>query len=512
MKGPAGRAKDKPAWATLALISVSATLFPISLTGGAVAAPEIASSLHASAGSVAWVVNGYNLTFAAFMLAAGALGDLVGRRRVFRAGTALYGVGALVAAVAGSILLIDLARAAAGIGAAAALTNGASLLAARFDGVERMRAFGFFGTALGAGLALGPLVSGVLADSLGWRAVFLVPALIGLSVSLAAGVLQESRNPDAQRVDWAGTVTFTGGLFLLIFGLVEAPSHGWGSPLVLGSLAGFLALMAAFVVAEKRQRAPMFDLGLLRYPRFVGVLATAFAIALALLPLLVFLPTYLKAVEGFSAVQAGAVLLFFTVPTLLVPLAAAPLGRLMSLRTQLASALVIVAAGSAWLTVIAPHVALATLAGPLILTGIGIGLTFAVLDGAALSSVEVERVGMASGMFNAVRLTSDTAAAAIAGSLLISLTASQLTGRVADPQAAADAVNTGQHTTSLAVAGAYSDALHVVLWVAAGIALLTVPVLLATLRPENPSRSAGIPQGIGDVMAVISSNGVVERP
>jgi MFS family permease len=475
----------RPGWVTLTVICLAAMLFPVSLTGAAVATPAIAADLHAGAGSVQWVVYGYNLTFAAFMLAAGALGDLVGRRRIFRLGAGLFGTGILVGALADSIVLLDVARAVAGIGAGAALTNGAALLAARFDGPDRVRAFGLFGMSLGGGIALGPLIAGALVDGFDWRAVFAVPAVVGLSLALAGTLVEESRNPDAQRVDWAGTVTFTGGLFLLIFGLVEAPSHGWASTLVLLCLGGFVALMAGFVVAEQRQDAPMFDLGLLRYRRFVGVLATAVAVALALLPLLVFLPTYLSAVENYSAVHAGTILLFFTVPTLVVPLLAAPLTRVMHLRTQLIASLVIIAAGSAWLTVIEPHVALGTLAGPLIVMGVGIGLTLAVLDGAALSSVDVARAGMASGMFNTVRLTADTAAAAIAGSLLLSLTASWLTGHVADPHAVADAVNTGRFTTSAQAGAAFSDALHVVLWVTAAFALATIPVLLVTLRKSE---------------------------
>jgi MFS family permease len=484
--GPPVATGRRPAWVTLALVCVSVTLFPISLTGGAIAAPDIAHALHPSLSSVAWVVNAYNLTFAAFMLAAGALGDLVGRRRVFRLGTALFGLGLLVATLSSSIVLIDLARAAAGIGAAAGLTNGAALLAARFEDGERVRAFGLFGTGLGAGLALGPLVGGALVDAFGWRGVFAVPAAIGLAVAAGSFLLEDSRNPDARSVDWAGTVTFTGGLFLLVLGLVEAPSHGWGSTLVVLCLTGFVALMTTFVVAEHRQEAPMFDLELLRYRRFVGVLFTAVAVAVALLPVLLFLPTYLSAVDDFSAVHAGAILLLFTVPTLAVPMMAGPLAKVMHLRTQLATALAIIAAGSIWLTVIEPHVALGTLAGPLIVMGIGIGLTLAVLDGAALSSVDLSRVGMASGMFNTVRLTADTASAAVAGSLLLSLTASKLAGQVPDPHGAADAVNTGLYTTSAAIGGAYSDSLHVMLWVAAAFAIVTIPILLATIRRDEP--------------------------
>ncbi|MFI5756279.1 MFS transporter [Streptomyces sp. NPDC051569] len=470
---------------TLLLISLSVTLVPLSLTGPAVAIPDISGDLHPGVQSLQWVINGYNVMFASLMLAFGALADRVGRRRVFRAGVGLFGLAALVCALAPSIVFLDIARAAAGIGAAATLTSGSTLLAARFEGAERARAFGLFGTALGAGLAFGPLLSGAMLSVMGWRGVFAIPAVLGLIVALASRSLQESKNPEARPLDRPGTLTFTGGLFLLIFALVEAPALGWGSGLVIGSLIGCVLLLVGFVVVEHRQSAPMFDLSLLRYPGFVGVNVAVIVLAFSLLPLLVLLPTYFSAVEGFSAVRGGAVLLLFTGPAVIVSMLAARLALVISLRAQLSSAMVIMAAGMAWLTVIEPHVGLGTLASPLIVIGIGYGLTLAVLDGAAVSTVELARAGMASGMFNAMRLTADTAAAAVGGSLMISMTAAGLTGRVADPRAVADALNAGLHTTSLEAATVFSDAFHVILWIGAVTAVLTVPVLLFTLRPEK---------------------------
>ncbi|HEY0695123.1 MAG TPA: MFS transporter [Kribbella sp.] len=472
-----------PAWVVLVLVGVSVTLIPMALTGPAVAL-SIGRDLHADVRALQWVVNGYNLTFAASMLATGALADRVGRRRVYRLGTGLFGLGALVCTLASSIMVIHIARAAAGIGAAAAMTSGSALLAARFEGAARVRAFALFGTALGAGLAFGPLVSGALLAGVGWRGFFAIPAAFGLLVAVAARALGESRNPVARPVDMAGTVTFTGGLFLLILALVEAPSLGWDSGLVIGCLAGCVVLLAGFVLVEHLQRAPMFDLELLlRYPRFVGICAAAATLAFTLLPVVVFLPTYFSAVEGFSAVHAGAILLLFTGPTLIVPVLAGPLTALVPLRAQLVVAMLIVAGGDASLTIVlAPHSGLGSLAGPLLVTGTGFGLTLAVLDGAAVSSVELGRAGMASGMFNALRLTADTAAVAVAGSLLITITTGILTGRVPDPGAVADAVNTGVFTDSAFVTGAFTTAFHVVIWIAAGLALTMVPILMATLR------------------------------
>jgi MFS family permease len=488
LKVPSSHPRESPAWLTLLVVCASVALVPLSVTGPSVALPDIAHEMHPSVQSLQWVINAYNLTFASFMLAFGALADRIGRRRVFRMGIGLFGAGALGCTLANEVVFLDIARAVAGIGAAATLTAGSTLLAARFEGRDRVRAFGFFGTALGAGLAFGPLLSGVLLSALGWRWVFAVPAVLGLLIALVSRTQQESRNPDARPIDRAGTVTFTLSLFLLVLALVEAPAVGWLSPLVIGCLIGFVVLLGGFVLVEHRQRAPMFDLDLLRYRRFVGVNATAIALAFTLLPLLVLLPTYFSAVEGFSAIHAGSVLLFFTAPTLLVPLLTAPLTRSISLRAQLTTAMVVILGGALWLMVLEPHVGLGTLAGPLIVTGIGYGLTLGVVDDAAVSSVELSRAGMASGMFNAVRLTADTAAAAIAGSLLISVTSAQLAGHVANPHSVADALDSGVHTTMPLAASALTTAVHVVFFLAAGAALINIPIALRTLKPSPEHR------------------------
>ncbi|MFB7493327.1 MFS transporter [Streptomyces sp. NPDC056161] len=477
--------RQSPAWLTLLVVSVGVFLLPVALTGAGVALPDISSDLHPSSQSLQWVISGYNLSFASLMLAFGALADKFGRRRVFQAGVALFTASAIVCVLANSIILLDIARVTGGLGAGATLTAGSTLIASRFEGAQRARAFAVFGTALGAGLAFGPLISGGMLSAMNWRGVFAIPAVLGLVVTFLTPFLMESRNPHAKRLDLVGTVTFTGGLFLLIFALIEAPAFGWGSGPVIGSLIGCVLLLTTFYFAEKHQKNPMFDLALLRNSRFTGITITAVALAFTLLPLLVLLPTYFSAVEGYGALHAGAILVLFTAPTLVVPLLAAQLGRWFSVRTQLTTAMVFVAGGMAWLTTIEPHIGIGALAGPLLLTGVGYGITLAILDGAAVSTVELNRAGMAAGMFNAMRLTGDTAAAAVGGSLLISVTSSQLAGKVDNPEAVTDALNGGSHTTSATAADAFTTALHVVIWISAGFALVTVPILLRALRPEK---------------------------
>ncbi|MEV5546456.1 MFS transporter [Streptomyces sp. NPDC052309] len=493
--------KQAPSWVTLLLVSLAVFNIPVALTGAGVALPGVAEAFHPSTQLLQWVVVGYNVMFASLMLAFGTLADRIGRRRVFQFGITVFGIAAAVATFAPSIVVLDLARAVGGIGASAALTSGSTLIAARFHGPARVRAFGIFGTALGAGLAFGPLISGVMVSAIGWRGVFAVPAAVGLLVAALSPLLSESRNPAAQRLDWPGTLSFTAGLFLFIFALVQGPASGWTSPLVLGSFAAFIALMVLFYMVEKHHTTPMFDLSLLRHSRFMGISATAMALAFSLLPLLVLLPTYFSAVEGYSALHSGGILVLFTTPMLVMPLFATHMSRLLPLRTQLAGAMTLVAGGMAWLSVIGPGVGIGALAGPLLVAGFGYGVTLAVLDGAAVSSVELEQAGMAAGMFNAFRLTADTAAAAIGGSLLISITAAQLAGRVANADAVTEDLNGGVHTTLPVAAEAFTSALHVVIWLGAGLAAVTVPILLRTLRPQ-PQRSTVLASSASSAQAI----------
>ncbi|GAA0953491.1 hypothetical protein GCM10009560_76370 [Nonomuraea longicatena] len=201
-------------------------------------------------------MHGYNLTFASFMLACGALADRIGRRRVFTGGAVLFTAASAISAAVSDILLIDLARAAAGAGAAALLTSGSAILATTFEGAARTRVFAAVGIATGGGLAMGAMAAGVLADTLGWRSFFWVHAVLMALVLLAVPFMRESRGESAAKVDWYGTATFVGALFLLMLGTAEGPRWGWSSPEVLGLLAGAAVLLAVFVAVERRQRHP----------------------------------------------------------------------------------------------------------------------------------------------------------------------------------------------------------------------------------------------------------------
>ncbi|MGW5645410.1 MFS transporter [Saccharopolyspora sp. NPDC003752] len=492
----------------IALVAILLTLLilPTSVTGSGVALPHIGAETHASLDALQWAVHAYNLTFASFMLACGSLADLLGRRRVFTAGAALFAAASMVSAVATDIYLLDLARGIAGVGAAALLTSGSSILATTFGGAARTRVFAAVGITTGAGLALGAMAAGLLSDNLGWRSFFGSHGLLMLLVLLAVPFLRESRGAAGSTVDWAGTSTFVAGLFLLMLGVVEGPQWGWGSPGVLGLLAGSVLLMVLFVLVERRQRHPMFDLALLRSTRFVALCLIPVVVTFAFVILLPLLPNYLLVANRASSQAAGATMLLMTLPILVTPILANRLIRIGCVaRTVFALSLACLTIGVGWLAaILQPGVGVAALAGPLILLGVGLGLNFGLVDGAVLTVVPAESTGAAAGFLNTLRLGSEAVVIAAAGSALVDL----LGNRLGDgwsprypgtPEALANSVNSGDLGGPMSmlpggirpqffdfVTQSFTGAWQVVLWSSAAIcAALSVAIYAMLAEPER---------------------------
>ncbi|PYC72358.1 MFS transporter [Streptomyces tateyamensis] len=493
----------------LALVAVclAGGILPASLTGSSVALPGIGHDLHAGLVPLQWVVNSYNLTFGSFMLAAGSLADRIGRRRMFTLGTALFALCSLVSAFAGNVYLLDAVRALSGVGAAAVLTSGSALLAGLFQGPALGRAFGILGSAFGAGLALGPSTAGFLESAFGWRAVFLSHVVVTVLAMLLIPLIPASRERSAGGVDWLGTATFTGALFLLTLAMVEGPQLGWFSlGQVPAMLLGSLALLVAFVVTERRRAHPMFDLSLFRSPRFVAVCLMPVVLAFGFVSLLVLLPSWFVTADGLSTAQTGLVMMALTAPVLLLPAVAGSLAKRFSARVLLGLSLVLMAVGTAWLTVLHPGVGAGLLVGPLLLIGAGMGVAAGLLDAAAIGSVEPERAGMAAGMFNTMRLAGETVAIVIMSTVLVSLTGSRLDGKVgaAGGQAVADKLVGGDMSGALALvtgdrgaltqllAGGYSDALRLTLWALTAICLLSAVPITLLLRERKAAEAAEV--------------------
>ncbi|MGH3130062.1 MAG: MFS transporter, partial [Gaiellaceae bacterium] len=294
-------------WWTLGTVTFSLFMVMLDTTIVNVALPAIQADLSLEISDLEWIVNGFLLTYAVFLLTGGKLADFLGRRRIFLTGFFVFVASSLACGLAVNGSMLIAARAAQGVGAALMLPGTLSIISATFSVRERGTAFGIWAGVSGLGLALGPLVGGLLTEGIGWRWIFFVNVPLG-AIGLVAGglIIRESRDTsEEQRLDVAGLVASGAALFLLTFALVEGNGYGWGSPVILMCFAGSAAAFAAFLLLEHRQRLPMLDLALFRNPTFAGASLVALTLTLALLGVLFFVSIYLQTILGYSAVRAG---------------------------------------------------------------------------------------------------------------------------------------------------------------------------------------------------------------
>src|SRR5947209_2392663 len=297
-----------------------------------VALPDIQRSLHSSFRDLQWVVNAYALTLAAFLLTAGSLADLFGRRRVFAIGLVVFTVSSAACGLSTSPLALNLARAVQGIGGAMMFATSLALIAEAFRGKDRGIAFGVYGGVIGAAVAVGPVVGGLITSTISWEWIFFVNVPIGIgAVMLTLTQVAESRDPDATGVDWLGLLTFSGSLFLLVFALVRGNEDGWGSTRIIAYLVGSAVLIALFVAVERAQTRPMLDLSLFRRPAFAGASIVAFAISSSMFAMFLYLTLYIQDVLGFEPLQAGLRFL----PVTLISFFVAPISGRMSVRVPI---------------------------------------------------------------------------------------------------------------------------------------------------------------------------------
>ncbi|WP_122448139.1 MFS transporter [Pseudomonas viridiflava] len=406
-------------WGQLFAACLTGILIPLCFTGPAVVLPSINQALGGSAVELTWVINAYILTYGSAMMAAGSLTDIYGRKRIWLIGLVIFVVSTSAIPAASSVVQIDVLRLIQGLGGAAAFAGAMSSLAQSFHGADRTRVFSLLGTTFGIGLAFGPLAAGALVDSAGWEWSFLATALIGaLGFVLVLFSATESRDPEARGMDWPGAISFTAALTLFTYAILLAPEDGWAHPQVWGGIIGSIVLLWIFIVVERRTARPMLDLSLFKSPRFVGVQILAASPAFFFVILIIMLPARFIGIDGLSALEAGQMMTALAAPLLIVPMLAAQLARRFTSGVLSGVGLVLVAAGLAWLALVLDSGATRVALLPMALIGIGIGLPWGLMDGMAVSVVEKERAGMATGIFNAVRVSADGIAIALAGALL----------------------------------------------------------------------------------------------
>ncbi len=391
-------------WWTLIAVSVAIFMLLLDITVVNVALPDIQRALHSSFQDLQWVVNAYALTLAAFLLTAGALADLVGRRRVFVTGLIVFTLSSAVCGLSTSPLMLNLARAVQGIGGAAMFATSLALIAQAFHGKERGIAFGVFGGVLGAAVAIGPVVGGIITSGIGWEWIFFVNVPIGVgAVFLTLTQVTESRDPEARGVDWMGLVTFSGSLFLLVFALIEGNEKGWGSTRIVSYLVGSLALIVLFVIVERRQSRPMLDLTLFRRPAFAGASIVAFTVSASIFAMFLYLTLYLQDVLGYGPLQAGLRFLPITLLSFVVAPIAGRLSVRVPVRLLLGSGLLLVSGGLFAMSAVDASSEWTVLIPGFLLAGAGVGLINPPLASTAIGVVHYTRSGMASGINSTFR-------------------------------------------------------------------------------------------------------------
>jgi EmrB/QacA subfamily drug resistance transporter len=391
-------------WWTLIAVCTAIFMLLLDITVVNVALPDIQRSLHSSFPDLQWVVNAYALTLAAFLLTSGSVADLIGRRRVFVLGLIVFTLASAVCGLSTTPLMLNLARAVQGTGGAMMFATSLALIAQAFQGKERGTAFGVFGAVTGGAVAIGPVLGGLITSGIGWQWIFVVNVPIGaFAVYLTLKHVEDSRDPGATGVDWAGLVTFSGSLFLLVYALVQGNEKGWGSTEIVGFLIAAVVLLIAFVVLESRQRRPMLELSLFRRPAFAGANIVAFALSGSFFSMFLYLTLYLQDVLGYSPLQAGLRFL----PSTLLSFAVAPIAGRLSVRVPvrllLGSGLVLVGVGLLALTTVDAQSGWTVLIPSFVLAGAGVGLVNPPLASTAIGVVPNERSGMASGINSTFR-------------------------------------------------------------------------------------------------------------
>jgi EmrB/QacA subfamily drug resistance transporter len=369
-----------------------------------VALPEIERDLGASLTDLQWVVDSYVLALAALTLMAGSLADRLGRKLVFTTGLAAFTVASLFAGFAGDALTLNLARGLQGIGGAAMFGTVLALIAQEFVPRERKVALGIWGATVGLGVAIGPLVGGVLVDSLGWEWIFFVNVPVGLlTIAMALTKLREARDLSPGSLDWAGLLTFSSALFLLVFSALRGNGVGWASPEILGGLAGGAALLAAFAAIELRSTSPLLDLRLFRVPAFAGASIASFAVAASVFSMLLYIVLYLQNVLGHTPLEAGLRLLPITGMAFVFSPLAARLSERVPLRALIGAGLAVAGIGLLVARGLQANSEWTALLYGLLLMGAGIGLVNPTVAEAAIGVVPAARAATGAAINNTFR-------------------------------------------------------------------------------------------------------------
>jgi EmrB/QacA subfamily drug resistance transporter len=407
----------------LAAACLASLMFGLEISSVPTILPTLEKVLPADFQQLQWIMNAYTIAVTTVLMATGTLADRYGRKRVFVASIAIFGLASLICGLAQDALVLIWSRFLQGMSGGAMLICQVAVLSHQFrEGSERATAFAAWGIIFGIGLGFGPIIGAAIVALSDWQWVFLIHVVLAIvTTTLAVAGVQESRDPDAKSLDLAGIVTLSASVFCVAFYITQGPDLGFSSRTGLAILAIAILSFGAFVLVETRQSRPMFDFSVLRIPTFAGALLGSMGMNFSFWPFMIYLPIFFRNALGYGNVAAGVALLAYTLPALVVP----PLGERMLLRFQariaIPTGLFVIGLGFMlmWAGSGVGHASWLTMLPGCLLAGIGLGLTNTPVTNTTTAAVPSTRAGMASGIDMSARMISLAINIALMGFILI---------------------------------------------------------------------------------------------
>jgi EmrB/QacA subfamily drug resistance transporter len=407
-------------WWTLAAVSVGLFMIMLDNTVVNVALPSMRRSLHMSLSELEWVVAGYALTFAAFMLTGGKLADYVGRRLIFMVGLTVFTGASLACGLAPNGGFLIGARVVQGLGGALMNPATLSIFTATFPPRERGKAIGIWAGVSGMALAIGPLVGGLLTEHVNWNWIFFINVPVGIAGLLAIPLfIDESRDTShEQRLDLPGLSTSAIGLFSLTYAFIEANSYGWASSRILGAFAVAAVMLVAFVLFERHQRAPMLELALFKNRTFSGANGAMLFVGLAMFGTFFYVSLYMQNVLHYSPVKAGASFLPMTLLIILIAPRAGALTDKVGSRWLVGLGMALLAVMLFYYSQLGANESFWAILPGLLIGGVGMGATMTPVTAAAMSAVAVDKAGVGSAVLNSSRQVGGSLGIAVMGAIV----------------------------------------------------------------------------------------------
>jgi EmrB/QacA subfamily drug resistance transporter len=444
-------------WWTLGAVAFGLFMIMLDNTIVNVALPSIQRDLDIGISELEWVFNGYALTFGVLMLTGGKLADMLGRRRIFIVGLVIFTIASLFCGLATSAGWLIGARVVQGAGSALMNPATLSIITATFPPRQRGMAIGIWAGVSAMALAIGPLAGGLITQHIGWSWIFFINVPIGiLAIVVTRLVVDESRDTsENQRLDLPGLLTSGIGLFALTFALIEANSYGWTDPVILALFGTAVVAIAAFIVLEMRQRAPMLDLNLFRNTTFAGANTVMLLVGLAMFGVFFYNSLFIQNVLGFSAVQTGASFLPMTVLIILVAPIAGKYSDRVGSRWLVAVGMVLLSISLLSFSRLEATSNFWDILPGLLIGGFGMAIVMTPITAAAMGSVPVDKAGVGSAVLNSGRQVGGSLGIAVMGAIV----AASATGAPGTPEAVEGFVTGYQHALQVASAIALAGAI-----------------------------------------------------